>query len=180
MTIIKILQYPDPRLRQKAEKVDDFGQETQKIIDDMFETHYAADNCAALAATQLDFKNPKHITVIDFSPQKNQPLCLVNGEILERQGEMEQEEGCMSVGIQSGSVFEKIKRAAKIKVRAQDRYGKTIEFEAEGYMAKCIQHELDHLNGKIFIDHLSPLKRARVEKRLKKANREFKRSSKKK
>lgn len=177
MTVIKILQYPDPRLRKKAEKVEDFGPETQKIIDDMFETHYAAENCAALAATQLDFKNPKHITVIDFSAKKDQPLCLVNGEIIEREGEMEEEEGCMSVGLRSGSVFEKVKRSAKIKVRAQDRHGKTIEFEAQGFMAKCVQHELDHLNGKIFLDHLSPLKRARAEKRLKKVNREFKKKS---
>ena len=174
MSIVKILQYPDPRLRKKAEKVEDFGEATQKMIDDMFETHYAAENCAALACTQLDFPQPKHITVIDYSPMKNQPLCLVNAEIIDRQGEQYEAEGCMSVGLQSGSVFEKVKRAYKIKVHAQDRYGKPLEFEAEGYKAKCIQHELDHLDGKLFIDHLSPLKRNRAEKKLKKSNRYFK------
>jgi len=173
MSIIKILQHPNPRLREKAERLEDFGDETQKIIDDMFETHYAAKNCAALAATQLDFKNPKHITVIDFSVKKDQPFCLVNAKIIERDGEKTEEEGCMSLGIETGSIFEKVTRAATIKVRAQDRHGKTLEFEAEGFMAKCIQHELDHLDGKLFIDHLSPLKRARVEKQIKKLNRSF-------
>ena len=104
MTIVRILQYPDPRLKTKGEKVLDFGVETQKMIDDMFETHYAADNCAALACTQLDFKNPKHITVIDFSKEKNQPLCLVNAEIIEKIGDETSGEGCMSV---SGGAFEK-------------------------------------------------------------------------
>lgn len=174
MTKVRILQYPDPRLRKKGEKIEDFGAETQKMIDDMFETHYSSENCAALACTQLDFPNPKHITVIDFSSGKNEPLCLVNGEIIKREGEQDEEEGCMSVGIQSGSVFEKVKRAYKIKVRYQDRHGKQQEMEAEGYMAKCIQHELDHLDGKLFIDHLSPLKRSRAEQKLKKASRYFK------
>lgn len=177
MAIVKILQHPDPRLRKKGEKVEDFGEETQQMIDDMFETHYASENCAALACTQLDFKHPKHITVIDYSAKKNEPLCLVNGEIIEREGEQDEEEGCMSVGIESGSVFEKVKRAYKIKVRAQDRHGNPLEIEAKGYLAKCIQHELDHLDGKLFIDHLSPLKRNRVEQRLKKANRLHKKKS---
>ena len=168
MAVVKILQYPDKRLRTKGEKVTDFGPETQKMIDDMFETHYAAINCAALACTQLDFAEPKHITVIDFSPEKNQPLCLVNGEIIERSGEMIEDEGCMSV---PGNTFEPVQRAAKIKVRAQDRHGKSLEFEAEGFMAKCIQHELDHLDGKLFIDHLSKLKRARIHQRLVKLGR---------
>lgn len=169
MTIIRILQYPDPRLRTKGEKVTDFGPETQKIIDDMFETHYAAENCAALAATQLDFKNPKHITVIDFSQEKNQPLCLVNATIVEREGAETSEEGCMSV---SGGAFEKVTRAAKIRVKAQDRHGNPLGFEAEGFMAKCIQHELDHLDGKLFIDHLSNLKRDRIKKHIEKLNRQ--------
>lgn len=168
MTIRKILQYPDPRLKIKAERVITFDDEIQSIIDDMFETHYNATNCAALAATQLDFDNPKHITVIDYSPEKNQPLCLVNGEIIEREGEMYEEEGCMSV---SGGIYERVKRSRKIKVRAQDRYGKSFELIAEDYMAKCIQHELDHLSGIIFIDRLSPLKRRRVDKKLEKIRR---------
>lgn len=170
MAIIKILQYPDSRLRTKAEKVTDFGPEIQKIIDDMFETHYDADNCAALAATQLDFQNPKHITVIDFSEEKNQPLCLVNAEIIDKSGTETSPEGCMSVA-DGGGAYEKVTRAAKIRVKAQDRFGKPLEFEADGFMAKCIQHELDHLNGKIFLDHLSQLKRNRIKSRIEKYNR---------
>lgn len=166
MAIVKILQHPDPRLGTIAEKVTDFGPETQKVIDDMFETHYKAENCAALAATQLDFEKPKHITVIDFSPNRDQPLCLVNGEIIWRSEElMHEPEGCMSV---PGGVYETLKRSAQIKVRAQDRFGKEFEMEAQGFLSKCIQHELDHLNGKLFIDHLSRLKRARVDKRISK------------
>ena len=161
--MLKILQYPNSRLKTVAEPVKKFDDELQKIIDEMFETHYNAENCAALAATQLDFKSPKHITVIDFSPQKNEPLCLVNAEIIHRTGEHIEEEGCMSVG---GGIYEKITRATRIKVRAQDRYGKSMEFEANGFMAKCIQHELDHLNGIIFLDHLSTSKRRRIDKRL--------------
>lgn len=168
MAIIKILQYPDPRLHRKAEKVEKVDDSVRKIIDDMFETHYAQENCAALAATQLDFEHPKHITVIDYSPEKDQPLCLVNGEIIGRSGEMYEQEGCMSV---PGGVWEKVKRSQKIKVRALDRDGKEIEFEAEGYDAKCIQHELDHLDGKLFIDHLSRLKRQRAERKIEKFHR---------
>lgn len=169
MTKIRILQYPDPRLKTKAETVANVKDEAvQKVIDDMFETHYSTENCAALAASQLDFKHPKRITVIDYSAKKDQPLCLVNAEIVEAEGEMMEEEGCMSV---PGGVYEKVKRAAKIKVRALDREGNPIEFTAEGYLAKCIQHELDHLDGKIFLDRLSPLKRHRIDKKLEKYRR---------
>src|SRR3989338_6505354 len=170
MTIIKILQYPDPRLRTKGEKVTDFGAKTQQMIDDMFETHYAAQNCAALACTQLDFKNPKHITVIDFSEKKDQPLCLVNAEIIEKDGTETSPEGCMSVA-GGDSIYEKVTRAAKITVKAQDRHGKPLHFTADGFMAKCIQHELDHLDGKLFIDHLSNLKRNRIKKKIEKMQR---------
>ena len=163
--MVRILQFPDPRLKTKAEKVSDFGDETQQMIDDMFETHYATENCAALACTQLDFKKPKHITVIDFSEKKDQPLCLVNAEIIEKIDTETSPEGCMSV---SGGVYENVTRAAKIKVKAQDRHGKNIELAVDGFMAKCIQHELDHLDGKIFLDHLSHLKRDRIKKRIEK------------
>jgi len=168
MTIVRILQYPDVRLKTKGEKVTDFGPETQKMIDDMFETHYASENCAALACTQLDFTNPKHITVIDFSEKKNEPLCLVNAQIIERHDINIAPEGCMSV---SGGAYENVKRAAKIKVKYQDRHGNPQELEADGFMAKCIQHELDHLDGKLFIDHLSHLKRDRIKKKIDKLNR---------
>ncbi len=167
MTKLNILQYPNTRLNIKAERVTEFDAELQKIIDNMFETHYGTENCAALAATQLDMQHPKHITVIDFSAEKNQPLCLVNAEIIHAEGTMIEGEACMSIA----GVYEKVQRASKIKVRAQDRFGKPLELEAEGFMAKCIQHELDHLNGVIFIDRLSRLKRERVDKKFAKHKR---------
>ena len=167
MTVLRILQYPDPRLATKAEPVTVFDDELQRIIDDMFETHYNAENCAALAASQLDFEHPKHITVIDFSEKKDQPLCLVNGKIIAREGSHVEGEGCMSVQ----GVYDKVKRSATITVHAQDRFGNPLEFQAEGYMAKCIQHELDHLNGVLFLDYLSTLKRHRIDKKFEKLQR---------
>lgn len=173
MAKIRILQYPDPRLKTVARTVENFDDpKLQQIIDDMFETHYAADNCAALAACQLDLIDPPHVTVIDFSDKKNEPLCLVNGKIIATEGEQIGEEGCMSVGCDIGvGVYEKVSRPQKIKVQAFDRHGNPLEFEAEGFMAKCIQHELDHLDGKIFLDRLSKLKRQRVDKKLDKLKR---------
>lgn len=169
MAKLRILQYPDPKLKRVAKPVADFGDAFQKIIDDMFETHYAADSCAALAATQLDLTNPPHVTVIDFSENHDQPLCLVNAKIIKKEGEQNEPEGCMSVGCDIGAhVYETVRRAEKVVVTAQDRYGKTIELKEEGFMAKCIQHELDHLDGTIFLDHLSKLKRKRIEDKLKK------------
>ncbi len=181
MALIRILQYPDPRLKTLGRKVENFDDpKLQQIIDDMFETHYAADNCAALAATQLDIEDPPHITVIDFSENKNEPLCLVNGEVISCEGTHTDTEGCMSVGCDIGSgVYEKVTRPAKISVKAYDRHGKLLEFEAEGFMAKCIQHEIDHLNGKIFLDHLSKLKRQRLEGKLNKLKRIHKANQKK-
>ncbi len=164
MPIFKILQYPDPRLQRKAHHVTQIDERIRNIINDMFETHYKAENCAALAATQLDMPNPPHMTVIDFSEKKNEPLCLINAEIIAREGETYEGEGCMSIQ----GVYDKVKRASKITVRAMDQAGNTREFSAEGFLAKCIQHELDHLNGTIFIDHLSNLKRGRVDKKFKK------------
>ena len=169
MTIIDILQYPDPRLKRIGQKVTVFDDALRKIVDDMFETHYAADNCAALANTQMAFDIPMHITVIDFSDKKNEPLCLINAEIIDKRGETYTGEGCMSV---PGGIYEKVKRAAEITVRAADQYGKVTTFDADGFMAKCIQHELDHLNGTLFIDHVSPLKRQRLEKRLQKLHKQ--------
>lgn len=169
MTILTILEYPDPRLKTVARRVEVFDERIQKIIDDMFETHYATENCAALAATQLDIVGPPFITVIDFSAEKNQPLCLVNAEIIEREGEHTEVEGCMSV--YPSAIQDKVTRAEKIKVKALDRDGKPIEFSADGFMAKCIQHELDHLNGKVYLDHLSKLKRQLIEKKIAKVRR---------
>lgn len=163
MSTFKILQYPDSRLFRKGHLVTQIDARISQIIKNMFETHYAAKNCAALAATQLDMPNPPHITVIDFSEKKDQPLCLVNGEIIERIGSTYEEEGCMSIA----GVYDKVKRAASIRVRALDASGDPLEFDATGFMAKCIQHELDHLNGTIFLRHLSSLKRARIDKKFK-------------
>jgi len=165
MATFKILQYPDPRLSRKGYHVTHIDDHIDRIINDMFETHYQAKNCGALAATQLDMPNPPHITVIDFSEKKNQPLCLINAEIIEREGELYEGEGCMSVA----GVYDKVKRARKIKVRAMNRKGETTEFVVEGgYMVRCIQHELDHLNGTIFLDRLSKLKRERIDRKFKK------------
>lgn len=161
MTVLTILQYPDPILSKPTKLVKDFGDATQKIIDDMFETHYAQKNCAALAANQLGI--PWRITVIDFSEEKDQPLCLVNAKIIEKKGEDNTKEGCMSL-LDVG--FHKVKRASEITIEYQDRYGEKKTMKADGFMAKCIQHELDHLDGKVYLDHLGPLKRKMIERKL--------------
>lgn len=168
MAMIPILQYPQDRdrLNTAAKPVTDFGDATQKIIDDMFETLYGTENCAALAMTQLDFKDPMRITVIDFSAKKDQPLCLVNPEITPLTEEkFDEEEGCMSV---AGGIYETVGRPRKVLVKALDRHGNDLEFEAEDYMAKCVQHETDHLHGTLFIDKFSRLKRQRIDAKIKK------------
>jgi len=164
--ILNILQYPDQRLGRIATPVTHFDARIQTVIDNMFETHYATSDCAALAATQLDLDPPWRITVIDFSEEKNQPLCLVNPVIIDRQGEQYEIEGCMSVYPEA--IYEKVKRAYSIVVKAQDRDGKPFEMQAEGFMAKCIQHEIDHLDGKIFLNRLNTVKLERVQRRIKK------------
>lgn len=167
MAIVRILQYPDIRLKKKAKWVETVNEEVRKVVADMFETHYDAKNCAALAATQLDFSEPLRITVIDFSDTKDQPLCLINPEIIYREGEQIVPEGCMSVGGEvEDRVYEYVKRAMKIKVRALNERGETIELEAEGFMAQCMQHEIDHLDGHLYLDRLSALKRERLVKKL--------------
>lgn len=166
MAVIRILQYPDPRLKNSGAVVTDFGPATQKIIDDMFETLYKTENCAALAMTQLDYETPLRITVIDFSENKDQPLCLVNPDYTPLTDErFNQAEGCMSV---PGGVYDTVGRPRKVMVKAQDRHGEPLEFEAEDFMAKCVQHETDHLNGTLFIDKLSGLKRSRATAKIKK------------
>lgn len=172
MSIVRILQYPDIRLKKKAKWVENVDEKIKKIVADMFETHYNAKNCAALAATQLDLVDPPRITVIDFSDNRDQPLCLINPEIIEREGEQVVPEGCMSVGGElEDRVFEYIKRSLKIKVRALDQEGKPLELEAEGYMAQCMQHEIDHLDGYLYMDRLSALKRERLIKKLRNSAR---------
>lgn len=174
MAIIQILQYPDPRLGKKGQVVTDFGAELQQIIDDMFETLHNTENCAGLAATQLDFAHPKKITVIydyrlaDRDPPKEKALALVNPEIIASEGVANEPEGCMSV---SGGIYESVQRAAKVTVKALDRRGEPFEIVGEGYMAKLLQHEIDHLNGIIFIDKVSKLKRQRIDKKISKQKR---------
>ena len=164
MALLQILHFPDPRLRLKAEPVETVDDEIRRIVDDMFETMYAAPGIG-LAATQVNIQ--KRIIVIDVSEDKDQPLCLINPEILERDGEEEMEEGCLSVP----GFYEKVQRARHVKVRALDRDGQPFEIEDDGLLAVCIQHEIDHLDGKLFVDYLSGLKRERIRKKLEKQAR---------
>jgi peptide deformylase len=164
MAVLKILEYPDPRLRTRAQPVTVVTAEHRLLADNMFETMYAAPGIG-LAATQVD----RHIRllVLDVSESRDQPLCFINPEILSRDGRETGEEGCLSVP----GVNEPVERAARIRVRALDRDGKPFELEAEGLLAVCIQHEMDHLEGKLFVDYLSELKRSRLKKRAAKARR---------
>jgi peptide deformylase len=162
--ILPILEYPDPRLKKVAARVTDFGPDLVKLARDMAETMYAAPG-VGLAATQVDVH--KRVIVIDLSETKDDLLVLVNPEIVEADGEAECEEGCLSVP----GYYDKVTRAARVRVRAQDEHGKPYEREAEGLLAVCIQHEMDHLVGKVFVDYLSPLKRARLSAKLKKRQR---------
>ncbi len=164
MALLQILHFPDPRLRLKAEPVETVDDEIRRIVDDMFETMYAAPGIG-LAATQVNIQ--KRIIVIDVSEDKDQPICLINPEILERDGEEEMEEGCLSVP----GFYETVRRARHVKVRALDRDGQPFEIEDDGLLAVCIQHEIDHLDGKLFVDYLSSLKRERIRKKLEKQAR---------
>ena len=163
-SIYPILEYPDPKLREEGDIVEDFGPETQQIIDKMIKTLYASENCAALAAVQLGIC--KRITVIDISQKKDDLIILVNPEITHIEGQTNTTEGCMSIGHKK-NIWAKVKRTDKIHVKAKNRHGEPIEFEAEGFLSKCIQHETDHLHGKLYLDHLPALKRKLLEKQLK-------------
>jgi peptide deformylase len=162
--ILNILEYPDPRLRKVATPVTKFGPEIQRLVRDMAETMYAAPG-VGLAATQLDVH--KRIIIIDISEARDELRVFVNPEILQADGEAECEEGCLSVP----GYYDKVTRAASIRVRAQDEHGTPYELAADGLLAVCIQHEMDHLVGKVFVDYLSPLKRARLASKLKKKQR---------
>ena len=166
MALLDILHYPDPRLFNKAAAVEHVDEKVRTLIDDMFETMYAAPGIG-LAAVQVNV--PLRVITIDASEQRDQPLCLVNPEILERRGMVELEEGCLSVP----EYYDAVERAERIRVRALDRDGEAIEFEAEGLLAVCLQHEMDHLDGKLFVDYLSEMKRQRLRKKyLKKSRRD--------
>ncbi|OOZ37528.1 peptide deformylase [Solemya velesiana gill symbiont] len=164
MAILDILHFPDPRLRTKAKPVADVDDTIRRLVDDMFETMYQAPGIG-LAATQVNVH--QRVVIIDLSEERNQPLCLINPEITAKEGIEEMEEGCLSVP----DVAEKVSRADRIKVSALDRDGNPFELEADSLLAVCIQHELDHLDGKLFIDYLSSLKRQRIRKKLEKEAR---------
>ncbi|GLQ52465.1 peptide deformylase [Dyella flava] len=165
MSVRTILEYPDPRLRTKAEPVAVFDAELKQLVDDMFETMYAA-NGVGLAATQINVH--QRVLVADMSEERNQPLALINAEILEKDGTQVYQEGCLSFP----GIYADVTRALKIKVRAHDVEGNSFELEVEGPLAVCIQHEMDHLAGKVFVDYLSPLKRSILLKRMEKQRKQ--------
>jgi peptide deformylase len=162
--VLKILEYPDPRLRKVAAPVPAVTAEIRKLVGDMAETLHAAPGLG-LAATQVDVH--KRVIVIDVSPTRDQLQVFINPEIVAAEGEAEAEEGCLSVP----GYYDKVRRAAKVTVRALDGRGEPFELPAEGMLAVCIQHEMDHLVGKVFVDYLSPLKRARLNTKFRKKQR---------
>ena len=162
--ILNILEYPDPRLKRVAAPVTAFGPDIQRLVRDMAETMYAAPG-VGLAATQVNVH--KRIIIIDISEDRDDLRVFINPELLEANGEAECEEGCLSVP----GYYDKVTRAATLRVRAQEEHGVPFELAADGLLAVCIQHEMDHLVGKVFVDYLSPLKRARLASRLKKKQR---------
>ena len=167
MALLPILEFPDPRLRTKASTIEPAqlaDPAFQRLVDDMFETMYEAPGIG-LAASQVDVH--QRFMVIDVSEEKNRPLVFVNPEILERAGEQVYQEGCLSVP----NIFADVTRANEILVKALDRNGQPFEMRVDGLLAVCIQHEMDHLEGKLFVDYLSPLKREMVRKKLAKARR---------
>lgn len=163
MSVLNVLHYPDERLRTIAKPVEKVDAEIQQIVDDMFETMY--EEGIGLAATQVDIH--QRIIVIDVSETRDQRLVLINPELLDKSGETGIEEGCLSIPEQHGFV----PRAEHVKVRALDYNGDSFELEADGLLAICIQHEMDHLVGKLFVDYLSPLKRQRIRQKVEKLDR---------
>jgi len=164
MALLDILHHPDPRLRIKAAAVEVFDAALERLAADMLETMYAAPGIG-LAATQVNVH--KRLLVADVSRDQDQPICLVNPVLLETFGEEEMEEGCLSVP----GIYDTVQRADRIRVRSQNVRGESFELEAGGLLAVCIQHEMDHLEGKLFVDYLSPLKRNRIRRKLEKAQR---------
>ncbi|MFH4354538.1 MAG: peptide deformylase [Neisseriaceae bacterium] len=159
MAILNVLKHPHPNLGLVARPVTEIDDSTRQLISDMFDTMYELKG-VGLAATQVDYH--VRIVVIDVSEHRNSPLVLVNPEITFAEGSVTEEEGCLSVP----GVYELVTRAERVGIRAQDGWGKFFELEADGLLAKCVQHEIDHLNGKLFIEYLSQLKQMRIETRL--------------
>jgi len=170
MAILDILHYPDKRLRTVAKPVENVNDSIKKLVDDMFETMYTAPGIG-LAATQVNVH--QQVIVIDISDEKNQPLCLINPEILAEGGTESCDEGCLSVP----DIYETVERSEKVTVKALDQNGDEYTLEADALLAVCIQHEIDHLKGKLFVDYLSPLKFQRIKKRLLKNQREASRQA---
>ena len=164
MAKLPILEFPDPRLRTVAKPVDQVDDAVRRLIDDMFETMYDAPGIG-LAATQVDVH--LRLLVLDVSEDKSRPMVFINPEILASEGSQVYQEGCLSVP----NIYADVTRADRVHVRALDRNGKSFEVEADGLLAVCIQHEMDHLAGKVFVDYLSPLKREQVRKKLAKQQR---------
>jgi len=161
MALLEILKYPDPRLRTVAQPVNKVSDATRSLIDDMFETMYSAPGIG-LAATQVDVH--ERLLVLDITEDKSAPMVFINPEILASEGTISGDEGCLSVP----EIYEAIDRAENIRVKALDRDGKEFELEVDGLLSVCIQHEMDHLEGKLFVDYLSALKRSRLKKRMEK------------
>jgi peptide deformylase len=161
MAKLEVLRFPDERLRTVAKPVTEINDDTRQIVKDMLETMYD-ENGIGLAATQVDIH--QRIVVIDVSEERNEPRVLINPEITKRDGSTISEEGCLSVP----HSYAKVDRAETVTVKAQNEQGEEYELDAEGLLAVCIQHELDHLMGKLFIDYLSPLKRQRIRKKIEK------------
>lgn len=164
MAKLDVLHFPDERLRTPAVPVERVDAGIRQLVDDMFETMYEAPGIG-LAATQVDVH--KQVIVVDVSELRDEPLVFINPELLSLDGVEETEEGCLSVP----GIYEKVQRAERIRVRALNREGETFEMEADGLLAVCVQHEMDHLKGKLFVDYLSDLKRRRIRKKLSKVQR---------
>lgn len=159
MALLEILEFPDPRLRTVAKPIGQVDDGIRKLIDDMLETMYEAPGIG-LAATQINVH--KRVIVIDVSEEKNQPMVLINPEYEVINGVQEYDEGCLSVP----GYYETVTRAEKIRLKALDRDGNPYEMECDGLLAVCVQHEIDHLDGKLFVDHISKLKRERIRTKL--------------
>jgi peptide deformylase len=165
MALLEILEFPDPRLRTVAKPVTEVDDGIRKLADDMLETMYEAPGIG-LAATQVNVH--KRLIVIDISEEKNQPLVLINPEYDVIDGMQEYDEGCLSVP----GYYETVERAEKILLKALDRDGKPYEMECDGLLSVCVQHEIDHLDGKLFVDHISKLKRERIRGKLVRAQKQ--------
>jgi peptide deformylase len=165
MALLNILKYPDPRLRIKAQPAEQITDELRQMIDDMFETMYESQG-VGLAATQANIH--KRFFTMDVSEKQNERICILNPEIISREGIQYESEACLSVG---GGAFDKVERALNVQLRYMNLEGKTVELSATGLMAACIQHEMDHLDGVLFIDHLSRLKQDRIRKKIEKDQR---------